>query len=226
MVMLNATKTQDEGELAGFSNVEAGYYHAAVINSEEKASPKKGTPSVAMEFQILADGLSPDRTRTIPGQVGKTISAMFAYASDKGGEATDRCIKNITRLALVTGIMQFGEEKEPDWADAIGRELVILIKDDMETIEDEVTGKKIKQKRGYTSVDWFSFWRLGHKDVANVPKDATTPGMQALGKQLVQAGNAAPSQPTQPQAAQQSSPPPQAAPAPQQGAAKSKWSDL
>lgn len=171
MVMLNAQTAKSEDDFSGRSHVDAGKYHVAVNACQEAPSRKKGTPGVEIEFQILADGVSPDEKTTIGGQTGKTISAFFAAVGDTD-ENTQRCMNNLTRLALAVGILAPGTAAEPDWGEAVGRELVILVKDDV----------KDKVKTGYTSVDWFGFWSLGNKAVVNVPKDLGTPGMQQLAK--------------------------------------------
>lgn len=178
MVMLNAQNAQSENDFSGHTRVDAGLYHVAVNACHEKASKTKATPGVEIEFQILCDGIGTDKKTPVTGQVGKTISAFFA-AVGENDDNTQRCLNNLTRLALVTGLLKPGMAAEPDWEEATGRELVIFVKEDQKATTDQA-GNKVWNKTGYTSVDWFGFWSLGNKEVVNVPKDPTTPGMQQL----------------------------------------------
>lgn len=175
MVMLNAQSVQSEDDISGKSRPKPGRYHMAVSHAEEKASKKKGTPGLECEFQVICDGVEPDGKTPTSGQSGKTIPMFLSYVSDKGQEATDFCIQRVTRLALVVGLLRAGEEKEPDWSEAIGRELIV------EVAEGDYTDKSGNEKRG-SEISTFGFWSLGNKAVANVPKDATSPGMQQLAK--------------------------------------------
>ena len=77
----------------------------------------------------------------------------------------------LAAAALLTGATR---PKEPDWSEAIGRELVI----EVEKQEYETNG----EKREGSQVSFLGFWSLGNKEVANVPKDAATPGMKQLAK--------------------------------------------
>lgn len=174
MVMLNAETAHSEDDFSGNSKPEAGRYHVAVNAAEEKGSKNKGTPGVEIEFQVIYEGLKPDgKTHTV-GQAGKTIQSFLSYVGSDDAK-TKTCIDQVTRLALCCGILRPGEAKEPDWNEAIGRELVI-----------EVAAEKYKDKndveRTGLAVPFMGFWSLGNKAVLNVPKDPTSPGMQQLGK--------------------------------------------
>lgn len=176
MVMLDATTTQSEDDISGRSRPEPGRYHVAIQHAEEKASKKKGTPGLDLEFQVVCDGLQPDGKTPTVGQTGKTIPLFLSYIGGDDSK-TKTCIDRVLRLALCCGLVQPGEAKEPDWNEAIGRELVIEV--ESQQYDDEKSG----QIKTGSQVAFLGFWSLGNKAVANVPKDATSPGMQQLAKQ-------------------------------------------
>jgi hypothetical protein len=185
--MLDASNTQSENDITGRSRPEPGRYHVAIQNAAEKGSKKKGTPGLELEFQVICDGLQPDGKTPTEGQANKTIPLFLSYI---GGDdtKTKTCLDRVLRLALACGIMQPGEAKEPNWDEAMGRELVIEV--EAEQYDDEKSG----QVKVGSQVAFLGFWSLGNKQVANVPKDATSPGMQQLAKQggLVQHPTASP----------------------------------
>ena len=71
------------------------------------------------------------------------------------------------------GVLKPGEAKEPDWSDAIGRELVVEV--EAQKYEDQGGQEKVGSQ-----VSFSGFWSMGNKAVVNVPKDPTTPGMAGL----------------------------------------------
>ena len=198
MVLLNTKNVQSESDIRGAYDMPCpARYHVAVNHAEEKAN-SDGTPGVQVEFQVVCDGLAPDNKTRTTGQSGKVASLLLSYVSEKGDDATKSCLDRVTRLALSCGIMKCGEEAEPDWNNAIGRELVIEIEPGKGTYKNKKTGEEIQRK---DQVAYMGFWSLGNPEVANVPKDATTPGMQALGIALAinsGNGNASSSKPTTP----------------------------
>lgn len=175
MVMLNAQTAQSEDDFSGKSRPLPGRYHVAVNHAEEKASKVKGTPGLDIEFQVIADGITPDGKDKTAGQIGKTIPLFLSYIGGDDAK-TKTCIDRVCRLALCVGILKPGEAKEPDWNEAIGRELVIEIEG--QQYDDEKSGTV---KTG-SQVAFLGFWSLGNKAVANVPKDTGSPGMIALTK--------------------------------------------
>lgn len=177
MVILNAQHAQSEDDFSGNARPVPGRYHAAVNHAEEKGSKKKGTPGLEAEFQVICDGLSPDGKTPTNGQSGRTMPLFLSYVSEKGEAASQACIDRVTRLALCCGVLKAGEAKEPDWQEAIGRELVIEVEGGTEYEDD-----KGNKKPGNPQISFMGFWSLGNKEVANVPKDSTTPGMQQLAK--------------------------------------------
>jgi hypothetical protein len=184
MVMLNAQNAQSEDDFAGNARPLPGRYHAAVNHAEEKGSKKKGTPGLDIEFQVIVDGLAPDGKIRTSGQGGRTIPLFLSYIGGDDNK-TQTCINRVTRLALCCGVLQPGQAKEPDWNDAIGRELVIEVERQQEEVEeDDGKGgkKRIWVDTKFVQVGFMGFWSLGNKEVANVPKDTTSPGMQQLAK--------------------------------------------
>jgi hypothetical protein len=186
MVMLNAggangPKTEDDFG-GGKSRPVPGRYHCVISAAEEKASKKKATPGLEVEFEVICDGSTPDGKGTTSGQAGKKIPLFMAYISEKGDDATNTCLERVTRLALCCGVLAPGEEKEVDWEEAIGRELVV-------EIEDQKYTDQHGQEKSGAAVSFSGFWSLGNKAVVNVPKDATSPGMQALAKRRAADGN-------------------------------------
>jgi len=172
MVMLNAQQAKSEDDFSGNARPVPGRYHAAVNHAEEKGSKKKGTPGLECEFQVICDGLSPDGKTPTGGQSGRTIPLFLSYIGGDDAKTTT-CLNRVTRLAMCCGVLRAGEAKEPDWNDAIGRELVIEV--ESQDYED----KDGNAKQG-SQISFMGFWSLGNKEVANVPKDGTTPGMQQL----------------------------------------------
>lgn len=174
MVMLNAENAKSEDDFSGNARPLPGRYHAVINHAEEKSSKKKGTPGLELEFQVLADGIAPDGKTKTSGQANRTIPLFLSYVGSDDAK-TQTCINRVCRLALACGVLNPGEAKEPDWNEAIGRELVIEVEN------QKYTDNAGAEKEG-SQVSFMGFWSLGNKEVANVPRDATTPGMQRLAK--------------------------------------------
>ena len=174
MVMLNAQQAQSEDDFGGNARPIPGRYHVAVNHAEEKGSKRKGTPGLEMEFQVICDGLAPDGITLTKSQSGRTIPLFLSYLG--GDESkTQTCLNRVTRLALCCGVLRPGEAKEPDWQEAIGRELIVEVE------EQEYQDQKGNDRTG-SQVSFMGFWSLGNAEVANVPKDLGTPGMQQITK--------------------------------------------
>jgi hypothetical protein len=168
--MLNAENARSEDDFSGSARPAPGRYHMAINHAEEKGSKKKGTPGLELEFQVICDGLCPDGKTKTTGQSGRTIPLFLSYVGADDAK-TETCLNRVARLALCCGVLKPGEAKEPDWQEAMGRELVI----EVEAQEyDDANGNK---KSG-SQVAFMGFWSLGNKEVANVPKDHGTPGMK------------------------------------------------
>jgi len=166
MVMLDAKTANSEDDFSGRSRPEPGRYHVIVNHADEKPSKKNSTPGLEVEFQVLAG--------TVPNQAGKTIPLFLVYIGGDDGK-TKTCIDRVTRLAICTGVIRPGEAKEPDWGEAIGRELVIAVE------AQEYTDNNGQIKTG-TQVAFMGFWSLGNEQVKDVPRDNDSPGMRALAK--------------------------------------------
>lgn len=187
-MLLDAKTAQSEDDFGGNARPLPGRYHAAINHAEEKSSKKKGTPGLDLEFVVVADGLASDGKSQTVGQAKRTIPLFLSYVGGDDSK-TQTCINRVTRLALCVGVLSPGEAKEPDWQDAIGRELVIEIE------EQEYQDQQGNDKKG-SQVSFLGFWSLGNAQVANVPKDTTTPGMQQLAKAGGPVNHPAPTAPT------------------------------
>jgi hypothetical protein len=173
MAFLDASDVTSEEDLRGNARTKPGRYHVCVLQAEEKGSKKKGSPGIECEFQVLCEGIDANGKPTV-GQRNSTIR-MFLNLTGSDDEKTKTCLRNALLLALATGIMKPGEKKEPDWSEAIGRELVINVKPNTFKAND---GTDIAS----SEVAMFGYWSLGNEQVTDVPKDPTTPGMQQLAK--------------------------------------------
>ena len=136
-----------------------------VVSAMEKSSKYKGTPGLEVDFQIL--------NGTTPGQTGKDTRLFLSYVGENDAK-TKACLNRLTRLAMCVGVIRPGQCIEPNWDEAVGRELVI----EVEAREYEQDG----QKKQSSQVSFLGFWSLGNPDVADVPKDDDSEGMKALRK--------------------------------------------
>lgn len=165
-----------------------GIYHVALQHVAEEAAKSSGNPGIAVEFVILAEGLTGYKRKTdakgrveaieggtqTEGQSGKTMPKFFSFTG-KDQAATEFCQKCVTRFALAAGVIQPGEAKEPDWDAAVGRELFIEIE------RSEYTNRQGQKATG-SDLSALGMWSLGNKLMVKVPRDGTTPGMQQLAK--------------------------------------------
>ena len=172
MVMLNCENVHSEDDLGGNARPAPGRYHMAVMAAEETASKKKATPGLAIEFAVICDGIGPDGKTATSGQTGRTIPLFLSYIGGDDSK-TQTCLNRVARLAICCGVLKPGEAKEPDWSDAIGRELVVEV--EAQKYEDQGGQEKVGSQ-----VSFSGFWSMGNKAVVNVPKDPTTPGMAGL----------------------------------------------
>lgn len=175
-MLLNAESVHSEDDLSGNARPIPARYHGVINHAEEKGSKKKGTPGLDLEFQTICDGLLPDGKTKTSGQANRTIPLFLSFIGGNE-EKTQYCINRVMRLAICCGVLRPGESKEPDWSEAVGRELVIEVVPGEEYEDD-----KGAMRPGRPEISFMGFWSLGNKEVANVPKDPTTPGMQQLAK--------------------------------------------
>ena len=184
MVQLNKDKKKSEEEFGSGSWPDAGWYHVVITNCVQSAS-KKSVPVIAVEFQVLADGLKPDKKGHTNGMNGRTARASLYLMSEKGEKETESCLEQVSRFALCAGLYPPGESPDTDdidWQAAIGREVVIKVSEQ----------KKDGQPTGYMQVDWMGFWSLGNAAMKDVPRDLKSPGMQALARGKTVGGKAPP----------------------------------
>lgn len=105
--------------------------------------------SVLVDFEALAG--------TTPGQVGRTHLEFFS--------TKEKALPRLQRLALAVGLLKPDEpEKEVQFSDAIGRQLVIEI--------EENTYEKDGKTHECVRIAFLGMWSSGNKAVADVPKDA------------------------------------------------------
>ena len=131
MVRANASAVKSEDDLA-YNFPAPGKYLAVVKDGEEL------NDRVQVQFECLAG--------TVPGQTGKELRERF------GKEEAHE--KRITRLLMVTHLLNPGEDKDVDIKTAIGRPLVIEV---------------VKSKDGkYHNLAYMGMWRTSHPDVADV----------------------------------------------------------
>lgn len=145
MVMLGATNVQSEDDIQGNARPLPGRYHAIVKEVDESMEK---VDKIIIEFEVLAG--------TTPGQEGRVVTEYFAV--------TEKAISRLTRLALVLGLLNPGEEeRDVAFSDAIGRDLVIEVEPNEYTNKE---GKEVKTVR----VTYLGFWSTGNEAVADVPK--------------------------------------------------------
>lgn len=180
MAVLNKQQHQSTDEFVGAERPVAGTYHMAVTKCEAGQSKERGTPGINVEFQVVCDGFGPDGKTRTQDQAGRIISTFMPLMSEKGEKETESCLDNIACFAMAVGLIEPGEAKDTDdidWDDAIGRECVTRI------ISEKFTDKGGNERVG-SKVAFRGFSELGSSKVAKVPKDATSPGMRALGKAI------------------------------------------
>lgn len=137
---LNAREKKSVDDI-GFTPPLPGRYHVMVVGVD--ASLSKFPKSIAIEFEVLAG--------TTPGQAGRKHTEFMSTAE----AAQDRLL----RLALATGILSPGEERDVVFQEAVGRQIIIELE------SHEYQGKTTRR------VPFAGFWPIGHKDQSDVPLD-------------------------------------------------------
>ncbi len=187
-MIVSAKDCGSESDIVGGSRLGPGIYHVAINHCAEEAAKSSGNPGLAVEFMAVREGLVGYKTKKnakgrvvafeggtpTENQSGRTLAKFFAFVG-KDQDATDFCQKCVLRFALAANVVRPGEEKEPDWSEAVGRELII-------EIDAAIYKDKAGNERSSSDLAAFGMWSLGNPAVANVPKDPTTPGMQQLAK--------------------------------------------
>jgi len=132
-----------------------GRFHVAVSDAKEMHGEGKD-PAMAVEFTVLKG--------TTPGQEGK-IHTEFFTINDKQYN-----VDRLSRLAMVLVLIGPNEDKDVDFGQAKGRQLIIEIKEEEKKKKNsegkwETTGEK------RLCIPGMSYWPVDDKDVADVPKD-------------------------------------------------------
>lgn len=147
--MLDASNVKTEGDVKGRQPPEPGIYHGVVQYADDSQDRHS---AVIVDLEVLA-GKPTD-------QKGRVLRHMM-FLEDRGNY-NDKHL----RFALATGIIKPGEEKDVDWKDTEGRQLVFAV--------EKRPGKdKNGEEREYTNVSNFGLdlWSVGNEEVADVPKD-------------------------------------------------------
>lgn len=202
MVTLGAEKEKSEDDVGG-NRPEPGRYHSVITGADESFEK---VDKIVVDFRVLAGNKD--------GQVDRTITEYYAVS--------DKAMPRLKRLALCIGLLMPGEpEKEVDFEQAVGRQLVIEVEEN----EYEKDGEKKKSRR----VSWMGMWSLGNKEVADIPKDAEALKVIAGIQPGVPAVTAAPPAATPTAASPPQNPPPpvaEAATEPLAGGGATDWDDL
>ncbi len=142
MVEIGTTGIDSENDVAG-GFPDPGRYHVVIHNAEEESD------KVVVDFCILNGNK--------PNQEKKTLTERYYL--------TEKSLPRLIRLGVSCGFIPPNDlPKERDFAEAIGRQLII-------EIEDSPYEKNGVMKQG-RSVSYMGMWSLGNSEVADVPKDA------------------------------------------------------
>jgi hypothetical protein len=131
---------------AGFKRLPPGRFHVEIIEVDETF--QKQPQKVVVDFEVL-DG-------TVPNHAGRRHTEFFSIS--------DSAMDRLKRLAMVTGLIAPGEQKEVSFNDCVGTTLVIEIVP--HSYVNEQTGKKINT----TQLDFGGMWAEDHPDVKEVPR--------------------------------------------------------
>lgn len=143
---LDCTKYKTEDE-ARSSFVAPGRYHVQIQNADDSFT--KYPNSVVVTFELL--------NGTVPGQDGKKHTEFFS--------TSEKALERLQCFAIAAGLVTPGEGREINFAtDAPSKQLVIELEENQYEKKDgsKGTGRRITYK---------GMWSVGHKDVADVPKD-------------------------------------------------------
>lgn len=153
---MSAKEVKSESEVQGTPRPKPGRYHAIINHAkwgekDEWADGKKTgnkIPFLAVEFAVL--------NGTIPGQEKTTLPEKF-FTSEKAEI-------RLLRLALASGILQPGEERDVDFENELsGKQLII------EVDEDEY--EKDGQKKKISKLTFLGLWSVFNPEQKEVPRD-------------------------------------------------------
>ncbi len=151
MVAVNSKNVKSESELGGNSRPLPGTYLAVVHDSDE--SFMKHPDLIWMQFHVIAG--------TVPGQKGRMIENRFSWKP----EHQDQSIQRITRVAMATGFIKPGEERDVELKDL--HELPLIIEVVPNSYEKD--GKKIESSQ-IAFAGFFSPENPDVKDVMAIPE--------------------------------------------------------
>lgn len=146
MVRMGATNIKSEDDISGGKRPLPGRYHCVVKHVDESFEK---VDKVVVTFEVLAG--------TTPDQQGREIVEYYA--------CTEKALPRLTRLAIVTGVLQPGEaERDVEFTPAIGAHLVVEVEENKYTKQD---GTEVETVR----IGYMGMWSLGNDEVKEVPKD-------------------------------------------------------
>lgn len=140
-ISLSATGVRSESEIGGVPRPTKGRFLFLVKTVDETFDKKD---QVIVEFEVLAGN--------VPGQRGKVLPEYFSI--------TEKAKPRLTRLALCTGLLQPGEEKDVFFAGAVNRVLFGEVEDH----SYEKDGKMVETVR----LAFMGMWSVGNPDVADL----------------------------------------------------------
>jgi len=123
-----------------------GRYHLVVKTVDDQKRPGQ----LGVRFEVLKG--------TVPGQEKKEFWSSFKTDADWA-------VPIVTRLAMVTGLIGPNEQKNVNFYDAVGRQLVAEVHE--RAWKNEESGKS----GTVTEIKGANMWQLGHEDIKDVPVD-------------------------------------------------------
>lgn len=150
MVKMGAKQVQSEDDIQGNARPLPGRYHAMIKHADDSFEK---FDKVIVEFEVLAG--------TTPGQEGRTHTEFYS--------CTEKALPRLQRLALCIGLLQPGEEeKEVEFSEAEGKQLVIEVEENEYEKEDKEGNKKTQKG---VRLSFLGMWSLHNKAVSDVPKN-------------------------------------------------------
>lgn len=139
-VDLDASDCETEDDAHESNRPKPGSYHVEVLAVDDTFEK---FDKIIVDFKVL--------NGTVPGQKGKVQTEFFA--------TTEKALPRLKMFAMAVGLLQPGERKEVEFADALGALLVITV--------DEKVGQDGKS---YVNTVWDGFWSLDNPAVVDVPR--------------------------------------------------------
>jgi len=179
MAGLDASDVKGETDVKGREAPDPGIYHG-IVNHVDDSQDKYD--AVIVDLEVLAgerriSGRSPGEP---VDQRGRSLRHMMFLEGEKGKDYGDKHL----RFALAVGLIKPGEQKDVDWNEAVGRQLVFAV--EKRAGKDKKTG----EEREYTNVGNYGLdlWSVGNPEVADVPKDEAALKLMQGGGQAAGSG--------------------------------------